>query len=299
MQENNLDNMTEQELAKARVLEKKALQMRALETTCYTCGAGAFGVFFRWLQHMTAFNDAGLVDKSAFNFLVPLMVVGCIVLYQRFLKKTDEERLYVSEEFCEALFNPGKIFTAIRWAACGVMCLGALALVLTTELDKNADFLRIIAVLAVLAGVSYPLYMGEGNYEDVERVGLIRLYGVAPVLLFAAWLVLSYKENVYNSVVWDYVLEMVTLIVVINAFFRMAGFAFSAVNGRKARFYCMLGTSLCIMSLADERYIGEQLIIGAAAVMLAADNWIMIMNMKRKPARTRSGEIVDDGFERL
>ena len=87
MQENNLDNMTEQELAKARVLEKKALQMRALETTCYTCGAGAFGVFFRWLQHMTAFNDAGLVDKSAFNFLVPLMVVGCIVPYQRFLKR--------------------------------------------------------------------------------------------------------------------------------------------------------------------------------------------------------------------
>ena len=62
----------------------------------------------------------------------------------------------------------------------------------------------------------------------------------------------------------------------------MAGFAFMQVNGRKTLFYCMLGTTLCIMSLADSRYIGQQLIIGATALMLATDNWILITNLKKK-----------------
>lgn len=301
MQENiqdNQENLSEAELFKRRVLEKKALQKRALEITCYVCGAGAFGVFFRWLQTMTAFDENGLVDRSAFNLLVPLLIIGSALLYDRFIKKMAEDRLYVPKEFCEALFNPGKIFTVIRWTACGAMCIGALLLVVTTELDKNADFLRVLAVLALAAGLVYPLYMGEANYEEVEHLGIIRIYGVVPILLYAVWLVLSYKENMYNSVVWDYVLEMVTIIVVINAFFRMAGFAFMQVNGRKTLFYCMLGTTLCIMSLADSRYIGQQLIFGATALMLAADNWILITNLKRKEPQKRS-EIRRDGFERL
>ena len=124
MQENiqdNQENLSEAELFKRRVLERKALQKRALEITCYVCGAGAFGVFFRWLQTMTAFDENGLVDRSVFNLLVPLLIIGCVLLYDRFIKKMAEDRLYVPKEFCEALFNPGKIFTVIRWSACAVM----------------------------------------------------------------------------------------------------------------------------------------------------------------------------------
>ena len=35
------------------------MQKDALEKTCYVGGAGAFGVFIRWLQLQVAFNDDG------------------------------------------------------------------------------------------------------------------------------------------------------------------------------------------------------------------------------------------------
>lgn len=292
------ENMTEKEILENAVKNKRALMMRALETICYVAGAGAFGVFARWLQVMTAFDENGLVDRSMFNLLVPGLILLAVYLFNKFTKKIAEDRLYVPKDFCEAMFNPGKIFTAIRWTAAGLMIVGAVLLIVSSELDKNVDALRILAALAAFAGISYPLYMGEANYEDVERLGLVRIYALAPVLFYAAWLVVSYKQNIYNSVVWSYVLEMVTIIVCSIAFFRLAGFVFFAVNGRKTLFYCMLGTSLCIMSMADSRYMGQELMFLATAIMLGADTWIIITNLKKKKPRPKV-ETNTDGFERL
>ena len=57
------------------------MKKEALEKTCYVGGAGAFGVFLRWLQTQVAFNDEGLPDASVFNVLVPLSILaGCAVM---------------------------------------------------------------------------------------------------------------------------------------------------------------------------------------------------------------------------
>ena len=40
---------------------------KSLELACYIGGAGAFGVFLRWLQLQLAFNELGLPDPSAFH----------------------------------------------------------------------------------------------------------------------------------------------------------------------------------------------------------------------------------------
>ena len=42
------------------------MQKKTLEINCYVLGAGAFGVFFRWLQDQMAFNEEGLVDNSIY-----------------------------------------------------------------------------------------------------------------------------------------------------------------------------------------------------------------------------------------
>ena len=52
------------------------MQKKSLETSCYVCEAGAFGVFFRWLQDQMAFDEAGLADRSVVNYLVPLLVLA-------------------------------------------------------------------------------------------------------------------------------------------------------------------------------------------------------------------------------
>ena len=69
----NMPNQTE--MTDEEIIFRKNMEKKALEITCYVCGAGAFSVFVRWLQTMLAFNDEGLVYKSIFNLLVPLMIL--------------------------------------------------------------------------------------------------------------------------------------------------------------------------------------------------------------------------------
>ncbi len=275
------------------------MQKRALEITCYVCGAGAFGVFVRWLQVMMAFDEAGLAKRSVFNFLVPGIIIAAAIVFNKFSKKIKEERLYIPKEFCEALFNPGRFFTILRWTAGGLMCFGAVLLIASSETDKNAELLRVLAAFGFLTGLSFPLYLGEANYEEIEHLGLIRLYGTVPVVFYAVWLVVSYRENALNSVVWDYVLEVATIIVSLYAFSRVAGFAFFAAKARKCLVTCMLAAAMCIMSLADERYMGEQLMLLATAFMFVLYEWIMIVNLKQKKPRPKESAEPDDGFDHL
>ena len=109
------------------------MQKKPLEITCYVAGAGAFGVFFRWLQDQLAFDEAGLNEKSVFNLLVPVLVIAAALLFQRFLSDMKERRLCAPEDFCEALYNPGKLFAAARWAAGVVMIAGAGLLLISSE----------------------------------------------------------------------------------------------------------------------------------------------------------------------
>ena len=275
------------------------MQKRSLEINCYVVGAGAFGVLFRWLQDQLAFDEAGLAEQSVFNLLVPALALAALVAYVRLVDRVQDEKLYVPREFCEALFNPGRLFTVLRWLTGAVMCAGAALLMVSSETDKN--MLRVLSMLGFFSGLSFPLLLGEANYEEVEHLGLTRLYAVMPVLMFAMWLVLSYKENAYKSVAWDYAVEIATICVAMMAFFRVAGFAYNVVDSRKCLINIMLGATMCIMSLADERYMGMQLMLVSSAAMLVLYNWILIMNMKKKKPRPKDSEeeTPADGFEHL
>lgn len=278
------------------------MQKRSLEVTCYVIGAGAFGVFFRWLQDMLAFDDAGLAEKSAFNFIVPLVLLGAAFVFNRFIKRAQDEKLYVPREFCEALFNPGRLFGVMRWLAGGITCAGAVLLMISSETDKNVEMLRALAAAGFFTGLSFPLLLGQANYDEVEHLSLVRLYATIPIAFFAIWLIVSYKENAYNSVVWNYVIEIATICVTMLAFFRVAGFAYSVVDSRKTLFTVMMGAMMCIMSLADERYMGEQIMLAGSAAMLVLYNWILFMNMKKKKPRPKDEEDeepAEDGFEHL
>lgn len=273
------------------------MHKKSLEITCYVCGAGAFGVFFRWLQVMMAFDDQGLNEKSAFNVLVPLIIIASAWLFNRFLNQMRAERLYVDKDYCEALYNPGKIFAVARWAAGGIMMIGALVLFIAAETDVDAELIRVLAILAFVSGVSYPVLLAAANYDELAHVPMLRFFSLLPVLLYSLWLVVSYKQNSYNSVPWDYAIEMLSIIVAILAYFRVMGFAFFAPDGRKCMFAVMMCAMLSIMNLADGRYMGMQMIIFGTAMQMALYNWVLIMNMKERKKKQPMYEEapVDDG----
>ena len=277
------------------------MQKKSLEITCYVAGAGAFGVFLRWLQDQLAFDENGLSEPSVFNFLVPLMLLAAAWMFTRFINKIQDDKCYVPRDFCDALFNPGKLFAVARWAIGLLMCLGSVVLLMTSETDIDADFIRIICLLAFLSGLAFPFVLGSANYDEFANVRFVRLCMMMPILLFSAWLILCYKQNSYNSVVWSYVIEMATIIVALLAFFRIACYAFFAPNWRKCMLAIMMGAAMCIMSLADERYMGMHIIMLSAALMLILYNWILFKNLRKKVKRSEVQEPQPDegGFEQI
>lgn len=272
------------------------MQKKSLEISCYVCGAGAFGVFFRWLQDQMAFNDAGLAEKSAFHVLVPLFIIAIGVFFLKIVDNARNSRYYLPDDFCEALENKGRLFGVFRWLAGGIMILGGLLLFSKSEIDKQAGILRVLALLGMLSGISFPLLLSAAN-RPVKTPRLLCLFAFAPILTFAVWLIAVYKMNSINSVLWSYTIDILSSTVAMLAFFRLAGFAFGAPNGYRSMFAAMFGTAMCIIALADERYLGMQLILLGAAIMLVLYNWIMIKNLKRHEKQQSIDP--EDGFERL
>ncbi len=276
------------------------MQKKPLEITCYVAGAGAFGVFFRWLQDQLAFDEAGLNEKSVFNLLVPALIVAAALLFHRFVSDMKERRLCAPEDFCDAFYNPGRLFTAARWAAGLVMAAGAALLLMSSEADPHAEMIRVLCLLAALSGLAFPLTLGAANYEYLAHEKLVRLGMMLPVLTYALWLVLSYVQNSQNSVPWSFAVEIAAIIAAMLGFFRAAGFAFRVPDGHRALFAVMLGGAMCILALADERYMGMQLIFLASAGMLILYEWILVRNLQKKRPETKKAggaETDDGGFE--
>lgn len=275
------------------------MQKDALEKTCYVGGAGAFGVFIRWLQLQVAFNDDGLPDPSVFNVLVPLAILAAGAVFFSFVKRWRDKRFYLPGAFNKALYNDGLIYGALRWFLGALMCLGAIALFAKSEADRNVGFYRVLAALGLISGAAFPFVMREAN-EDEPRLKLVCALQAAPMLLFAFWLVTCYKVNSINGIVWAYGVEVVACCFLLLAFFRAAGFAFSSSDPWHTLFLCMFAPFLAIVCLADERYTGMQLMLLAAAGMLMLYNWILIKNLKRKKVDPYAAAAAETGgFEQL
>ena len=269
---------------------------KSLEVSCYVLGAGAFGVFFRWMQLQLAYNSEGLPGKSVWNFFVVLLIAACASIFWYFVRRNEKAGLAVPDDFFTALSNPGKLHALFRWGIGVIMVAGSLLLFLTCELDMNATFLRVLSVFGAITGICFPFLLVCANKPHVTKNGTITLLSFLPLLFFATWLLTSYKQNSINPIIWNYVLEILTLIVVMLAFFRIAGFAYGVPDAKKCMFFCMLGAMLCLMSLADSRYLAQQVMLFALALMLTMVNWILIANLRKAgKSAERDAEPEEDG----
>jgi len=215
------------------------MHKKALEITCYVGGAGAFGVFARWLQDQMAFDEAGLNEPSFWNVAVPLLMIATMYMARRFTKAFKKERYFLPDDYRQALANPGRLYAILRWAIGIIMCAGAVLLLISCETDQDALMLQILSGLGFVTGLSFPWVLGCANKEEETNRNLVCLAFTLPIILFAFWLVTSYKINDINSVVWAYVIEIFTVSAGMLAFFRVAGFAFDVPRVFKAMNWAM------------------------------------------------------------
>lgn len=253
---------------------------KPLEINCYSVGFGAFGIFFRWMQTMISRTDAGVYDFSVWLILLPLLFVAASAVYITIINKLKKNCQYVPDSFYKALRNEDKYYKFFRFFFAAVMVAGGVLLFMECNTDRNPIFLEVLAVLGGLSGIVFPFILDSANRPRNPHPTLVCFAMFVPILLFGVWLVTCYKQNSNSAVYWDYLLELCTASAAMLGFFRIAGFIFNSPSGYKAIFFCMLGTTFCISSLADSRYIGQQLLFAGAAMQLTLYNWIMISNLR-------------------
>ena len=267
------------------------MQNKALENTVYVLAAGAFGVFLRWLQLQLAFDENGLCGPSVFNFVVPLYLIAAAWLLRSRVRQTLGSRYTVPEQYGEALANPGKLYAFLRWLFGAMMAMGGLLLIRGSETEKHTAMLRVLGVASMLAGLAFSFYLELANREiKAKRRRFLCLMSLLPILLFAVWLVYDYINNAINSVVWDYLIEVLTVSTLMLAFFRLAGFAYGQVDAEKTLFWLEFGILMSLVVLADERSTSMQIIFFSAGMMLTLAHFILLRRVREKTEEDKAGE---------
>ena len=275
---------------------------RALENTVYVLAAGAFGVFIRWLQLQLAFDDKGLCGASVFNFLVTAFIIIVAWVLRRRIAQMLETAV-LPQDYAAALKNPGKFYAFLRWLVGAIMALGGVLVIRSSEVEKQVILLRVLGGFAILSGICFPLFLGWANRElkSVQQT-LLCLLGLAPTALFSLWLVYDYVNNAINSVIWGFVIEVLTVATLMLAFFRLAGYAYGQVQLKKTLFWLQFGVFMSLTVLADSRGMGMQIVFFAAGMMLALTDFILLKKLRPKTVEEMTAEekpVRDGGIERL
>lgn len=256
------------------------MRKKALINSCYVCAAGAFGTFFRWLQNQSAFDaETGLVHSSALNILVPLVILAAAVLFFFLVKKLKSETCGAPTDIFSLFCGTSILYPVAYYAIAFVTALGGIITLFAVSEDSFAAIYRVIALLAVLCGLGFPVICSSRRKRYAPPI--ICAFMTVPIVLFCVWLIACYKVNSSNPTIWAFAIEIITLCICILAFYYNAGFAFGKPSPYKALYISMLAAFMCITTIADTRYFGMQLIYLGAAGMLVTESWLMVSNMKK------------------
>ncbi len=258
------------------------MRKNALTICGSTCVLGAFGVFLRWVQNQVCFDpETGLaVSGKVWPYLTVLwIVVAAAVLGAQCQRMKNRERTHRPETFAEA-FVAERPAAAIAAVCCGVLMAAGSAVLFATvpSSERQQVLLRLLAGFGVLTGIAFPVQL-RSTGEEPPPAGTA-VAATVPIVLFAFWLVVSYKTHIVNPTISAYSVEILALSAATIAFYQVAGFAYARPKAIRAVFWCQFAAFLCLMTLADSRYTGEQIMLVAAAAMLLLQSWLVVSNIK-------------------
>lgn len=254
------------------------MRKNALIICCFVCAFGAFGAFFRWLQNQLAFDAVtGMLNSSMWNAMVPLILVATAAVFFFLIRKVLGGLAAPTEMY--DTFRGTTFFHPIAgWIIGGITAIGGIVTIFSTSLDPQSGALTVIGLLTIVTGISFPSICTAAKKHFSPN--LISVFSALPVLVFTLWLVTCYIRNSSIPNVWRYGIEVITISVIIIAFYYNAGFAFGKPRPHMALYTSMLGAFLGLVSLADSRVIGLQIILFGASAMLLMYCWMIVSNMR-------------------
>ena len=248
------------------------MRNNAFTICCGVCVAGAFGVFTRWMQDLTAFDEHGLYVRGniwgAVLLLLCIAAAGAMLGAIWYLK--NHERLVSPAGFGAAHAGGGVIRRAAWLIIAAFMAVACFALLLTAGSSQYASLLRVLALLGLLADAGFAGMAAAGGRGEKESSGaspLVCLACVLPVAFCCFWLVVSYRQDAATAVIWRYGPEISAIACSLLAFYYLAGHAFGRPRAYTAMFFCACGAFLCFTALPDSRLMALQLLLAGSALM--------------------------------
>ena len=260
------------------------MHKNALKLFAFTAGASAFGAFFRWLQNQIIIEaETGLTKPSALNYVVPLVIALAAFLFWRLTVGLKAQELTAPESFYSAFESHGGIFRALPWILGAIMLVGGIMLRMTMRFERFYGWYAALSVLAILTGLCFPLICAAPRSRYSPTMVCVLM--TVPIVFAILWLILSYRTHAVTPAVWVYAIEVLATAAALLTFYYIAGYAYGKARPYPTLFMLMLGAFMCVMTLADSRSTGEQLIFASCAGMFLLWAWIITDNIRPEPEK--------------
>lgn len=266
----------------------------ALTLTCTTCVYSAFGIFSRWLQNMTAFEENGLyISGSLWGIVLTILCIaaaGTMFGFARYYKKNLG--LTCAPDPGVAFAGSGLLHKIIYLVIALIMAAGSVMLLITAgdaEAPLGMDFsglLRILALLGLLTAGGFLGIAGGANGKETPdgspRQAGFCLAATLPIAFCCFWLIVSYRQDAVTSVVWSYAPEILAIACSLLSFYYVAGHAYGRGKPFATIFFCNFGAFLCFVTLPDERLIAQQIMFFGIAGMQLFISWMLVSGLRRR-----------------
>ena len=242
---------------------------------------GAFGLLLRWLQTQIIYDDTGLPVKNAAVSWLLVIYIAAMVAVLWWLAG----RLCASAESPE---EPEEAMAVGRREAGFLLIPGSVAIALGAAymfLRMDDTMLRVTALVGILSAPVMALYPSLSRWGGFGA-GL----SLIPVVFFSVWMVLFYKTNAVDPVVWNYAMEILAIAGCLLAAYRTSSYLFYRARARQSIFACALGTAFSLMVLMDDITAGEQVLFAGWAICFGVLSWILVWNIKPSEDAQNEGE---------
>lgn len=255
------------------------MRKNALIISCYVCALGAFGAFFRWLQNQICYDPVtGIMARSAWNFLIPIAIIGVAVIFYAQIKKLLDQNLVPPMKLYDMFHGTTLVYPVVAWIIAAITAIGGLITIVSVRYTEQSGLYTLIGILAIISGISFPLICTCSKRRFSP--GFVSALMTVPVVMFALWLIASYRQNATIASIWVYAVEILTLCACLTAFFFNAGYAYGRVKPIESLFFTMMAAFLCFMTMSDNRNTGLQLIVCGSIGMLLTESWAIVSNMR-------------------
>ena len=245
---------------------------------------GVFGGFFRWLQHINAFEEvSGFLIPGASTTL--LFTIYCILataliavyVFVFFPAKT------VSPDPQKALYAETVLPRVVGCCAGAAALIAGLVIMGGANLSDFPTLRRVFGALCVFMGISFPFF-----FTGKSGLGANGWTTIFPVIFSFLWLICGYKFNAHSPIVWAYGVEIIAIATSAAAFLNIAAFHYGRANPRMTILFCLCASFFCITTLSDSREIFDSVIFAASASMFLSVGFILIKNVDSGKAAAKA-----------